>query len=388
MQSKKYLLSGLIALSLLIGPIAPQAASTQTGVTLSFSPETVTATTCGMVELSLDVAGVTEANPMTGYHLEVTYDRTEVEVISVENGDFLADPTETQLYEPTNTEDLVSDPTGRIVWGMVQQGVDGDPNPQFGGGSLIMITLQAKVANASTTFAVDLAGSMLVDWPEAQPIPFTASTKVVTTVGCAPTGLNLSPDSVKENELVGTTVGNFSATDADADETFTYSFIDDENYPDNDLFKIDENTLKTAVIFDHEEKDTRLIKVRVSDSTGLSYDKDFAIGILDINEVPIIDPIGPQSIVQNETLIFTAAATDPEDATLNWSLGASAPTGSTIDPATGEFSWDTTGFSLGDYIFDVCVSDGVYQVCETITVTVEAVPDPQPIKLYLPLILK
>jgi hypothetical protein len=390
MKDKRFLFSGLIAIFLLFGLIAPQAAEAKgiivnSTTTLAFDPATTTATTCETVDVNVQLNDVVD---LTAFHLEITYDRTKVQVLSVVNGGFLTSPTMPDLFEPTNTVDDGTG-TGRILWGMAQQGIGGDPMPKSGSGNLITIRLKSLAVTGTTTLDIDGTNSMLVDWPNALEIDFTViGNIVVTTNGCAPTGLELSPDFVKENELAGTTVGSFSASDGDLDETFTYSFIENTTYPDNDLFTIDDTMLKTTVIFDHEEKDTRLIKVRVTDSTGLSYDKEFAIGILDINEVPIIDPIGPQSIVQNETLIFTATATDPEDATLNWSLGASAPTGSTIDPATGEFSWDTTGFPLGDYIFDVCVSDGVYQVCETITVTVEAVPDPQPIKLYLPLILK
>jgi hypothetical protein len=122
---------------------------------------------------------------------------------------------------------------------------------------------------------------------------------------------------VNENEIVGTTVGSFSATDGNIDETFTYSFIEDETYPDNTLFSIDDAMLKTSVVFDHEEDDIRLIKVGVTNTIGLTYDKEFPTDILDINEVPIIDPIEPQTVVTNETLTFTAMATDPEGAAVN-----------------------------------------------------------------------
>jgi hypothetical protein len=276
-----------------------------------------------------------------------------------------------------------------LIWGVAQQAVAGMNAPRSGDGSLIKITLKAKVAGGSTTFVIDSEKSLLIDWPDAFEVDYSVGAdSVVTTTGCAPTGLALSPDFVKENELAGTIVGNFRATDEDVEEIFTYSLIDDGTYPDNSLFTIDGAVLKTAVIFDHEEDDTRLIKVRVTDTTELTYDREFSISIMDINEVPIIDPIGPQTVAQNDTLSFTVTATDPEDAALTWSLGASAPTGATINPATGEFNWDTAGFELGDYSFDVCVSDGVYLICETITVTIEVAPDPLPIKIYLPLIYR
>lgn len=380
---KNMLLSGMIALLLVFGMVGFQGARAQTGVSLSFDPAAVTATTCGTVEISLNVVGVPESNPLTAYHLEVTFDQSVVEVVSVENGGFLQGDL---LEEPTNDE---GNETGRLIWGAAQQAVGGVNTPHSGNGSLIRITLKAKVAGGSTTFVIDAENSMLIDWPDAFEVGFTVGgDSVVTTVGCAPTGLELSPDSVKENELAGTIVGNFSATDEDVDETFAYSFIEDGTYPDNALFTIDGAVLKTAVIFDHEEDDIRLIKVRVTDSTGLTYEKELPVNIVDINEIPIIEPIGLMTVVENETLTFTAMATDPEGAALTWSLGEGAPSGASIDPVTGAFSWDTTGFALGDYRFDICVSDGVYLVCETITVRIEATPDPLPIKIYLPLICR
>lgn len=140
--------------------------------------------------------------------------------------------------------------------------------------------------------------------------------------------------------------------------------------------------------FDHEKDDIRLIKVRVTDSAGLTFDTEFEISIVDINEIPIIDPIEPQSVVTNKTLTFKAMTTDVEGAALSWSLGEGAPSGASIDPLTGAFSWDTTGFELDEYRFDICVSNGFYLVCETITVTVRPIPDPLPIKFYPPLIFR
>lgn len=108
-----------------------------------------------------------------------------------------------------------------------------------------------------------------------------------------------------------------------------------------------------------------------------------------VDDDPIIEEIGDQTIIAGDTLTFTVIATDPEGKDLTYSLGDTAPEGATIDPATGEFSWDTTDVEPDDdYTFDVCVSDGVNTVCETITVTVEAVLDPLPIKIYLPLIFR
>jgi hypothetical protein len=115
----------------------------------------------------------------------------------------------------------------------------------------------------------------------------------------------------------------------------------------------------------------------------------FTIQVNEVNVYPVLDPIGDQMVVVGETLTFTATASDPDmpAQTLTFSLGG-APTGAQIDPATGEFNWDTTGIVPGEFTFEVCVTDGEFNDCEEITVTVNEVPDPLPIKLYLPLILR
>jgi len=66
---------------------------------------------------------------------------------------------------------------------------------------------------------IDAENSRLVDWPDAFEVDFTAvGDSEVATAGCASTGLEHYPDSVNENEIIGTTVGSFSATDGDIDE--------------------------------------------------------------------------------------------------------------------------------------------------------------------------
>ena len=389
-RNKNLLLSGLIALLLLFGLIAPQMAEARDIIinddtTLAMDPATLTATTCGTVDVNVQVSEVVN---LTAFHLEVTYDRTKVQVLSVTNGGFLTPPTLGELYEPTNTVDDGTG-TGRILWGMAQQGLGGDPTPKTGSGNLITITLKSLATTGTTTIAIDGVKSMLVDWPEAQAIPYTlAGNATVTLSGCGPTDIALSNATVDENQPVGTLVGNLSATDPDAGDTFTYLLLDDTSYPDNTSFQIVGKQLQTNAVFDYETKKSYEVQIQVSDDHGMTYAKVFTITVNDVNEAPEIIPIGPKVVVIPQTLTFTATANDPEGDLLTWSLGATAPTDASIDATSGEFSWDTTGIVPGDYTFDVCVSDGENTSCETITVTVQTAPDPQPIKLYLPLIFR
>ena len=51
-----------------------------------------------------------------------------------------------------------------------------------------------------------------------------------------PTAIRLSIDWVRENEPIGTVVGELSSEDSDSNEFFTYDFVDNELYPFNQKF--------------------------------------------------------------------------------------------------------------------------------------------------------
>jgi len=180
MKNKANFLSGLIALFLLLGLIAPQSVEARdivinadpTPTTLSMSPATGMASSCCTSVVEVMVGEATQ--DLTAYHLEITYDRTKVQIVSVENGGHLAAPGMDELFEPTNTFDDGTG-TGRILWGMAQKGVNGDPTPVDGAGSLIKITFQPLVNTGTVTFAIDPVNSLLVDWPDARSIPFTVT---------------------------------------------------------------------------------------------------------------------------------------------------------------------------------------------------------------------
>jgi len=133
---------------------------------------------------------------------------------------------------------------------------------------------------------------------------------------------------------------------------------------------------------------TYTFNVCVSDGV-VDVCEEITVTVNEINIDPILDPIGNQSVVVGETLTFIALASDNDlpAQKLSFSL-VDAPTDASIDSETGEFSWDTTGILVGDFTFDVCVSDVESTVCETIVVTVTEVPDPMPFKTYLPVIFR
>jgi hypothetical protein len=99
----------------------------------------------------------------------------------------------------------------------------------------------------------------------------------ITNLNEAPTQLTINTNQTAENSLIGTVVANFTSTDPDAGDSFTYSLAP------NDLFTITGNELKLTASPDYEAKSSYQIQVKTTDKFGLSLDRPFT-NITDIKE--------------------------------------------------------------------------------------------------------
>lgn len=102
-----------------------------------------------------------------------------------------------------------------------------------------------------------------------------------------PTDITLSNQSVLENLPAGTVAGALSAIDPDFLDTHSFSLVSGAGSNNNSEFTIiDNDQLTTAVILDYEAQPSYSIRVRATDSGGLTYDKAFTITAEDQNEHP------------------------------------------------------------------------------------------------------
>jgi hypothetical protein len=94
------------------------------------------------------------------------------------------------------------------------------------------------------------------------------------------------------------------------------------------------------------------------------------------NNTPVLDYIGDRTVEELSTLVFTVTATDPDLPVqiLTFTLDAGAPSGATIDPVSGVFSWTPTeAQGPGIYPISVIVTDNgdpALSDSETINITV------------------
>ena len=124
----------------------------------------------------------------------------------------------------------------------------------------------------------------------------------VTDVNDAPTNITLSSSSIAENQPVGKTVGTFTTTDPDGGPTYTYTLVSGTGNTDNASFTIVGNMLKTNAVFDFEAKNSYSIRVQTNDGRGGTFQKQFTIAVMDVNEPPpAATLISPSGIIYDTT---------------------------------------------------------------------------------------
>ncbi len=217
---KRYMLIIMTVISLalaglMLGTTTP-AYSEPAPTQLLVSPETSVSTTCAPHTIAIAVENV---ESLAGHELKIKFNPSVVAIISVENGDFLSNPEEQLLYSPANNDGEWND-DGYIIFGLVQQGEDGNPEPRSGTGTLVEITMQALAPDLTTNFDIDTEATQLIWWGEdgspTEPgdpldgslIEYTASHGVVHTDICPPLAqdqvVNTLIDSSVAIELTGT----------------------------------------------------------------------------------------------------------------------------------------------------------------------------------------
>ena len=84
------------------------------------------------------------------------------------------------------------------------------------------------------------------------------------------------------------------------------------------------------------------VEVILSDSLGATDSETFVITVVQGNRPPVISPIRDETINEGDTVQLQVEASDAAGQTLNYSLNSDAPQSASIDPITGEFTFETS----------------------------------------------
>jgi hypothetical protein len=148
------------------------------------------------------------------------------------------------------------------------------------------------------------------------------------------------------------TIGNRSINESNL-LTFTATATDPQSPPQTLTFSLDAGapagaSITTGGVFTWTPHETNgpgvfSVTVRVTDNGSPARDdsETLTITVNEVNLPPVLAAIGNRLVTAGSNLTFTATATDPDRPVqiLAFSLDAAAPSGASINPSTGIFSW-------------------------------------------------
>jgi alpha-tubulin suppressor-like RCC1 family protein len=131
----------------------------------------------------------------------------------------------------------------------------------------------------------------------------------------APMAIGLSNKSIAENGATNAIIGRLSAFDLDPNETFTYSLVTGSGSADNAAFVIVGSDLVIKSAANYEVKSSYFVRIRSTDSHGLSTEQAFTISITNVNEAPTAITLSANSVAEGTasgTSVGTLSTTDPD----------------------------------------------------------------------------
>jgi gliding motility-associated-like protein len=240
---------------------------------------TVSGSTVTLVGIGTTTITATQAADAN--YLAATITATLTVILGDSDGDGVPDDVEVREGTDPNNPSSVKDSDGDGVPDFVEIGNGTNPN--------------------SPSDAIDSDGDGLSDYYEAR--------------NTAPTNITLSTAIVNENNVAGAGIINLTATDANIGEAFTYTLVAGTGDTDNASFRINGSSLQAVASFDFETKTSYSFRLRVTDKGGLSFEKEFTITVINVNEAPTALALSNTSVLENAasgTILGTLAGTDAD----------------------------------------------------------------------------
>lgn len=215
-----------------------------------------------------------------------------------------------------------------------------------------------------------------------------AFTITVANINEAPTSLSISDSHVNENGGANAVVGSFTRADQDTGDTAAYILVAGVGDTDNGLFNISGTDLRANASFNYESKTTYNVRVRVTDSGGLSFDNIFTISVDDINDAPVavadvVDPavqvVSDRTAPTNLTVLTNDTDQDllpSPDTLVVVEVGPSSNSTDTVAINANDTSIDYTpeaGFN-GQVIIPYTINDGTVN-SNSANITLQVVAD-------------
>jgi hypothetical protein len=197
---------------------------------------------------------------------------------------------------------------------------------------------------------------------------------------------NATDGALEDSETVKITVNNVNRAPVmdpvvvpPVDEGSMLSFAISASDPDNDEISYSASDLPDGAIFNpssgtftwtpgYDKAGSYDVTFNATDGE-LQDSETVKITVNDINQAPILAPVGDKDVNEGATLSFTITASDDEPVTFSMS-GLPEGSGATLDPTSGEFTWTPGYDKAGSYDVTFNATDGALEDSETVKITV------------------
>ena len=137
----------------------------------------------------------------------------------------------------------------------------------------------------------------------------------ITELNDPPSKVELLRNSVSENILTNTKVGELSTIDPDGNDEFKYKLVN-RGQNDNSLFNLKNGVIYTDKSFDYEKKKSYQIQIQSKDRNNASVISTIKIDITDVNEAPYFKGVKDQKFTfpeQSGKLLGVLDVVDPDE---------------------------------------------------------------------------
>ncbi|MBJ7358040.1 Ig-like domain-containing protein [Nocardioides sp.] len=181
-----------------------------------------------------------------------------------------------------------------------------------------------------------------------------------------PTDITLVPSSVSENEPPGSDVGNLTAVDPDAGDSHVFSLVPGAGSADNASFRVDGDSLESAIGFDFETRSSYSVRLRATDEAGEVTEKAFTVTVTDANDPPVAVDDGAEGTEDTQLDLPVSGAGSPavndtdQDGDAIVVSAVSNPTGGTVSISGGQVHFVPATNLCGNDVgtFGYTASDG------------------------------
>ena len=173
-----------------------------------------------------------------------------------------------------------------------------------------LFAIAGDTLKTAAVFATTTTDNVQVQTTDSAGLSFTKTfTITVSPTTAGPTDIALSKTTTTDYQTAGATIGTFTTTDPNVNQTFTYTIVPGL---DGKLFAITGNTLTTNAILTTATTDS--VQVQATDSAGLTFTKTFTITINPTTAAPTdVGLSNVQTITYQPvgTTIGSLSTTDP-----------------------------------------------------------------------------